>query len=178
MKCSKVQALLSEYVDNALSARDTWEVERHLSICHECTRMVNELRRIVAVLSEAPRYEVSPDFMERLQARLFALEPEPTRKTWGDYLGHLFRPRALPAWGAGLAYTVLLLMIWLLPRSSGVQNGLPNVDAGPSVEGRLIQVAKTQNVVLAASDPFEDLAAANLAADSSGLSAEEETAAY
>jgi anti-sigma factor RsiW len=171
MKCSKVQALLSEYVDNALSARDTWEVERHLSVCYECTRLVNELRRTVAILVEAPRYEVSPEFMERLQARISKLEPAPVRQTWGSSLGYLLRPRTLSAWGVGFA-CVLLLMLWFMPRSTRVSNKPLSLLEGPHVAVRLVQVAKAQNILMAASDPFEDLSAANLAADSSGSSTE------
>jgi anti-sigma factor RsiW len=172
MKCKQAQRLLSEYIDNTLSARDTWEVDRHLAACHECARLLNEMRRAVDALAAAPRFEVSTDFMERLQSRIENLRPEPARKAWLASLREMFRPRALPAWGAAAAFLVAAVL--LLPRS---QHGTTNDRFPLPLTAPFVQTANNQNVALAASDPFGDMAAANLAASSApDAAAESETA--
>src|SRR5437667_11844587 len=106
-----MQPLLSEYMDNSLSARSTWEVDRHLSECHYCTRTLNELRRTASLLSEAPRAQVSDYFVLNLQAKLAGVEPAPPRNAWIAGVRQLLRPRALPAWGAAVATCALAVVL-------------------------------------------------------------------
>src|SRR5437016_1749655 len=98
MECNSIQQQLSEYLDNALSARETWELDKHLAECNACTRLLNELRGTVQAVADAPRFEVSADFMETLNARLAKVEPKPARWAWIENIRALFRPRVLPAW--------------------------------------------------------------------------------
>src|SRR5437763_1632634 len=96
MNCKQVQPRLSEYIDNSLSARDTWEIDRHVVDCNPCNRQLNELRRTVELLTAAPRREVSDDFTASLQTRLERLEPAPARWAWVEGIGQAFRPRVMP----------------------------------------------------------------------------------
>jgi anti-sigma factor RsiW len=154
MDCQKVQPLLSEYIDNVLSARDTWEVDKHLAVCNPCTRALNEMRRTVDLLASAPRFEVSTDFMEKLQGRISALEPKPSRGAWLASLREAFRPRVLPAWGAAMAVCALALIAFVPPKAP---------TPPPPQNGEIAQTVKSQNVALAASNPLGDPAAALLA---------------
>lgn len=163
MRCSSVQPLLSEYIDNALSGRATWEVDKHLAECNVCARLVNEMRWTVGALTAAPRFEVSTDFMAQLQRRIADLEPESPRRVWLANLREMFRPRALPVWGAAAAACALAVVL-LLPRTPG-QSGGPLVRP-LKPEPSFVQAAKSQNVALAAANPLEDLATANLVASS------------
>src|SRR5436305_1599247 len=152
MNCSTVKPMLSDFIDNQLSARDTWEVDRHLPACSDCTRALNELRRTVALVADAPRREVSQEFMVGLQAKLVGLEPLPACRAWLASFAELFRPRVLPAWGAGLAAAALALIL-LLPR-------MPGLRQHPPVEQVAEQVVKTatrQNVAIQATDPLADI---------------------
>ena len=115
MKCRAVEPLLSEYVDNRLSARETISVERHLAECHACTRALNELRRTIALVAALPESKVSEDFMSGLQARLQGLEPAPAPHAWVENLRGLFRPRLLPVLGLAGA-SAALAAILLIPR--------------------------------------------------------------
>jgi anti-sigma factor RsiW len=162
MRCETAQPLLSEYIDNALSARDTWEVDKHLTDCHACTRLLNELRQTARVVADAPRFEVSPDFMERLHARIAALEPEPPRRAWASNLRALLRPRILPAWGAAMAASVWAFTLLLPPRSPA-----PILPPVAEMTVTQVQMAKIQYATLSASDPLADLTAANLDAQDS-----------
>src|SRR5258708_2937961 len=111
MNCKKFEPLLSEYIDNSLSARNTWEVDRHLADCNSCSRALNELRRTVDIVADSAQFAVSPDFMAGLQSRLAGLEPAPERRAWISWVRELFRPRVLPAWGAAAATCALAVII-------------------------------------------------------------------
>jgi anti-sigma factor RsiW len=164
MNCKQVEPLLSEYLDNTLSARDTWEVDRHLTVCPECQKTLNELRQTVSLLVQTPRFELSEDFTMKLQARLEKLEPRPSRSCWLNTLKEIFRPRVLPAWGAATVACGLLIVFILIQKPVMQEPGQP---ALPSSEITEVQQAKTQNIALSASNPLDDLSAANLAAHSS-----------
>ena len=172
MNCKTIQPLLSEYIDNALSARDTWEVDRHLGGCNSCVQAVNELRKTVSLMAEAPRFDVSANFMEKLQARIATLEPEPSRAAWFATLRQMFRPRVRPAWGAGLAACALAL-IFFVSRPSEITGVEPPLQASPI---SIVQTSQNQNVALAASNPLGDPAAAALVASNVSESGEPATA--
>jgi anti-sigma factor RsiW len=157
--------MLSEYIDNALSARDTWEVDKHLAECNACALALNEMRATVRLLAEAPRLDVSADFMEKLHARIAAIEPEQPRMSWLPNMRDLFRPRALPVWGAAAgacALTTVFFMAQIPSSHPGFQP--PAVAASPT----LVQTARNQSVALAASNPLGDPAAAALIASNAG----------
>jgi anti-sigma factor RsiW len=165
MSCKKIQPLLSEFVDNKLSARSTWEVDLHLAECHECTRLLNEMRRTVDLLADSPQFEVSADFMQRLQDRIGESEPAAPRFAWLESVRAAFRPRLLPAWGAGLA-TCALAALLLIPRGMGVISGTP------APMGQEVRQATRASVALSATDPFADLGVVNLAAQTADRQAE------
>ena len=161
MNCQRIHPLLSEYIDNALSARATWEVDKHLAECHHCTRMLNEMRRTVEALAAAPRFEVSGEFMERLQSRLANVEPEPPRSAWLSGLGAMFRPQLRPLWGAALGTCALagVMFISMKPVVEPPKPVPPSLGVPP-----MVSVAQTQNIALTANDPLGDAAAASMQA--------------
>lgn len=183
MNCHEIEPLLSEYIDNTLSARQTWEVDRHLAECNLCTHAANALRKTVALLSDAPTYDLSVDFMAKLQSRLAEVEtnqPMPSfLQNWRTNLAEMFRPRVRPVWGLGLATCVLatVLAVQFVPRS------LPAVDSPrvavvvEPVKRVTVRQAASQNIAIEASDPFGDTAAANLAAHATNESAADNGAA-
>jgi anti-sigma factor RsiW len=174
MNCQTIQPLLSEYIDNALSARDTWEVDKHLAECNACALALNEMRATVRLLGETPRFEVSDDFMEKLQARIAAVEPEPPRAHWLSNLRELFRQRALPVWGAAAGACALAAIVFIT-QVPGDQGGIqpPVVPASSPI----VQTARNQSVALAAANPLGDPAAAALIAANAAESSESSSSA-
>jgi len=165
MNCQNAKPLISEYIDNSLSARDTWELDKHFAECNPCARQLNEMRETVSVLAAAPRFEVPNDFMAKLQGRLSALEPETPRQTWLTNLREFFRPGFIrPAWGAALG-TAALALIVLFPRPSVTENKTGVVPQ--TMDHALVTVTRTQNISMAASDPLGDTAAASMAGSNS-----------
>jgi len=158
MNCRNAQPRLSEFLDNKLSARATWEVDLHLADCHECTRILNEMRRTVDLVVGAPRYEVSDDFIQNLQSRIGGLEPAAPRWAWIDAVRSAFRPRVLPVWGAAMV-TGALAIVMLVPRTEPSSPTPSSQQSSPEVRH-----ATGASVALSATDPFADLGVANLAA--------------
>lgn len=166
--CRPAHSLLSDYVDNTLSARQALEVEKHLSVCPECALLTRELRAMVNLLHISERSDTSDDFMAKLHARLDGLEPEAARprfsvaavRDWFAGLRVSLRAIHVPALSMGVAGTALIAFL--------VFQRAPQPDATvkvvPVVTDTLTEETLHRNVALAASNPFEDPAAANLAA--------------
>lgn len=165
MKCDKIEPMLSEFIDNALSARDTWEVDRHLAECHECQLTLNEMKRTIELLHDVPAFAVSDAFESKLHARLSNLQPKQDHLLWMKGLSRMFRPRLLPAWGAASVVGVVLMMMVLF-------NQKPirtiNGNTFSSTEANIVQQAKVQNMAFTAANPLEDISIANLSAHPSG----------
>lgn len=161
MNCNTVQPMLSEYIDNVLSARDTWEVDKHLADCNACGRALNEMRQTVRLIGETPRLEIGAEFMENLHTRISALAPDRPRTAWMASLRAIFRPRAFPAWGAtlGTCALALFMIVHRVPTETGLVPPIATLTAPP-----LMQTARNQSVALAAANPFGDPAAAALIA--------------
>jgi|SRR5579884_2508176 len=177
--CGKVQAFLSEYVDNALSAREVWEVEKHLAACPECAAQAHEMQATVQLLRMAERHDTSMDFMARLHARLDGLEPQQTRshplrdsvQGWLAGLRDPLRLNRLPALGLSLAMAAVVLF-FALDRPVDSVN-----PAGTPAQAISVEPLR-RHVALSASNPFDDPVAATLEAqnalhDSDGAPSEE-----
>lgn len=78
-ECEQMQPFLSEYNNNMLTAREVWEVEKHLAICKECAAYQQEMLNLLQVLAAAPRQDTNHDFMASLHARLDTIEQERAR---------------------------------------------------------------------------------------------------
>jgi hypothetical protein len=133
-------------------------VDKHLAECNPCMRMLNEMRQTVSLLATAPRFEVSQDFMAKLESRIAGVQPAPARRAWLSGLRELFRPRTLPAWGGAALAACALSLLMIVPKPSGT------VIAPPTNEPAIVQTARNQDVVLAASNPLGDASAAALVA--------------
>ena len=167
MNCQTIYPLLSEYIDNALSARDTWRVDAHLAECNACVRALNEMRQTVRLVAEMPRFEVDAEFTEKLQSRLATIEPDRPRVAWLGNIRQLFRPKAIPVWGAAACGLALII---LLPRSPHDQVEVQPIGAPPRPS--IVQTARNQSVALAAANPLGDPAAAALIAANSNETGE------
>ncbi|MBO7611178.1 MAG: zf-HC2 domain-containing protein [Elusimicrobia bacterium] len=62
MNCNKAQELISQYIDNKLSAQSVSELQKHFEECSKCKQDYIMLKNIKAVLSKTPKKELSSDF--------------------------------------------------------------------------------------------------------------------
>ena len=177
-ECQKTQSLLSDFMENMLSGREAWNVEKHLTLCQPCTQYLRELEVTVSLLKAAPQRDTSDDFMARLHAQLDNVEPEaqslPSR--WRDRaadFGALLRNPRVPAVGLSLSAVALIAALAVnqfAPGTSPVNNA-PAAIATPTPTAASAQTLN-HNVALSANNPFDDPAAANLEAQSQPDAAE------
>jgi hypothetical protein len=170
--CLQAQSLLSDYVDNTLSARQVLDVEKHLTDCPDCAALAREMRTTVSLLRSSARFDTDNDFMAKLHARLDGLEPEAahprltlaTARDWFASVRGSLRARRVPALSLGVAATAIIAFI-VLPHTPASNTDLTNpLRPGTGSPSPIAADTLRRNVALAASNPFEDPAAANLAA--------------
>lgn len=183
--CRSIEPLLAEYQENALSARQVWEVEKHLTVCAACTQLWQQMQATVQALQSAERYDTGDDFMARLHARLDTLEPEmvsgrshketaqadrngtmPHRRSlkeatqdWLTGLRLGLRAWQFPALTAGFAAATLVLMAY------GNFSIAPAAHTTPPAVAHTAAPVLSQQVAFVASNPFDDPVAAKAEVD-------------
>jgi anti-sigma factor RsiW len=169
-ECRQAQSLLSDYIDNTLSARQVLDIEKHLTDCPECATRARDLRTTVNLLQRSERFDTDDDFMAKLHARLDGLEPEATRarlsvaaiRDWLAGMRVSLRAARVPALSLGVAATALFAAFIFQRASEPAVSGTGT--PAPVSEMPIAAQTLHRNVALAASNPFEDPVAANLAA--------------
>jgi len=174
-QCRDAQSLLSEYADNALSARQTWEVEKHLALCRDCAEVSRQMQATVALLRRAEKHDTADDFMAKLHARLDRLEPTRSRRSLKDQaqdwligVRDSLRTHRVPALSLGVSMAAVVALLVLLPNRAEKGFTVPPTGSGISVPAptEALQHNLQRNVALSARDPFADPAAENLSAQS------------
>lgn len=75
MDCREFREKHVAFVDDTLPGIDLVAMQRHVLECEPCARHDASVRRALMVLRSLPEIEPSPDFAERLNARLHAVGP-------------------------------------------------------------------------------------------------------
>jgi anti-sigma factor RsiW len=104
--CDRVDALLSAYIEQDTSPAETRFVDGHLTLCPRCRQQLDEMRTLLARLSQLPRVETSADFTERVIARTTGLEPAGLEE---PVLIEL--PSRRPVWAVPLAAAAALALV-------------------------------------------------------------------
>lgn len=112
--CSVIDALLSDYFEGTLDAGDRTRVERHLSVCRRCARLVSELEGITQAARALPPLEVPRDLWPavaaRIQAPVVAMRPAMTaRDRWTRLAAHWRAAAAAVVLVAGTAGTTYVI---------------------------------------------------------------------
>ncbi len=76
MDCREFRNKHVAFVDDLLPAFDMDAMERHLLACSNCARQNTKIRRSLLIVRNLPPIEASPEFINRLNARLAELGPE------------------------------------------------------------------------------------------------------
>ena len=74
MDCREFRAQHIGFVDDTLPAVEMDAMHQHLTVCVRCSRHDTAIRRGLLIVRNLPRVELSPDFMDRLNARLHSLD--------------------------------------------------------------------------------------------------------
>ncbi len=74
MDCREFREKHFAFVDDTLAGVELVGAQMHLTECEECSRRDATVRRSLMLFRSLPRIEPSPDFSERLEAKLRALK--------------------------------------------------------------------------------------------------------
>jgi predicted anti-sigma-YlaC factor YlaD len=70
LSCRELAALVTEYLEGALSVPDQLRFQLHLGLCADCRAYLRQMKHTVAVLKELPPEEAIPSPMrEELLSR-------------------------------------------------------------------------------------------------------------
>ena len=67
MTCKEVVEIVSDYLEDALSAQDRARVEAHLAGCAGCTTYVEQMREIIRLTGMLTEEQVPTEHRERLR---------------------------------------------------------------------------------------------------------------
>ena len=98
MACKEFIERHSEYLDGMLSADERRRFDAHLARCKSCRRYRRVLARGLAAWRALPPVSTSPDFLPRLQHRLYHVD-ESSKRSWRSQFG---RAAAIAVASAGL----------------------------------------------------------------------------
>lgn len=104
--CSRIENLLSEYIDEELSKSDFIDVENHLSVCADCRAELAALRALVSASNEIETAQPPADLRMRIAA---ATTQKQRGGRWVAVRDHLFSFRPL-AWAGGAAVAMFALL--------------------------------------------------------------------
>jgi hypothetical protein len=95
--------MMSAYLDDALSAKETEQVDFHMPLCDVCVLETDELRSVISVLRAMPTVPAPKSFAIPVPERAWV--PEPSRPWWSP--APLMGLRAAAA-GAAIALAIVL----------------------------------------------------------------------
>ena len=119
------QAMISSYLDSALSNKDMEQVDFHISSCDFCAQEIDEIRAVVGVLRAMPTVPAPRSFAIPVPARSWV--PEPSRSWWS--------PAPLLGLRAAAAGAAITLAVVFAGDLSGTLGSAPDVP---------IQVGRTE----------------------------------
>ena len=180
--CRVTREQLSAYLDNTLSARNVWDVEKHLTACPDCAEVSRQMQATVNMLHSVERLDTGDDFMAKLHARLDDLKPAPAHRNsladWMREAGANLRSglisRRASGFGMGMAVAgVAAFAIFThLPAPIG-HDPQPIAIVAPAAVAPNSDVHESlqRNVALTANDPLGDVAAEYLESAEGGKEA-------
>ncbi|MGH9119825.1 MAG: anti-sigma factor family protein [Acidimicrobiales bacterium] len=64
--CRQAVELLTDYLEGALSRRDTARLEAHLAACEHCSTYLDQLRRTIDTLGQVEPETLTPEVQDEL----------------------------------------------------------------------------------------------------------------
>jgi hypothetical protein len=106
MDCREFRNKHVAFVDDLLPAIEMDAMQRHVSVCPGCSRQDISIRRSLMIVRNLPPIEASPDFFNKLNARLAELGPEARADVVAprNYMSSAASFTALAAGIAAIAY--------------------------------------------------------------------------
>jgi len=133
MNCSETRALMSLYLDGAMTGKQMGETHEHLSTCPKCGPVYVKLRRTQSLVAELGRKPAPPDLALRLRVAI-SREAAKNRIPWHQSLRvrmeNAFSAFAVPATAGALSAIVvfgLLIGYFAMPPVLQAENDVPTM---------------------------------------------------
>lgn len=128
IKCEEFEALLSDYLEDALDERDQLNAEAHVAGCARCRGLVVDLVELREEAARLPELKPTHDLWDGIAARIDA--PATTlgdrRVTWQSRARLAAAAVVLVAATAGITWTVARRPATLVTASSDTTTGVPD----------------------------------------------------
>lgn len=136
MDCREFRDNHAPYIDQRLSAIDENEMRLHAQQCERCAEHDTRVRRSLILVRSLPTIDVSPDFQDRLNARIRALPP-----AHGVAVATRPSMRAFAAIAATVLFVTSLASAFFVRGTPDAIRLAPVVATLPEIEGGNSQVA-------------------------------------
>lgn len=84
MACQKVEELLVDYIEGALSSEEEQEVRDHIETCSSCQKELEQQQEILRLLDiEVEKVEVPHDLMMQVQEKI---DQQPHKSRWKPFV--------------------------------------------------------------------------------------------
>ncbi|MFI5316963.1 MAG: anti-sigma factor family protein [Myxococcota bacterium] len=80
MTCKELAELVTDYLDGALPVRERLAFDRHIALCPDCGRYLEQMRHAVTTLGRLPPEPIPPDVEAKLLAQFRDWKRERARK--------------------------------------------------------------------------------------------------
>jgi len=109
MECSKVELILSEYLDGSSPADEHQQIAKHLDGCPHCSALLREMQSALALCRNFPTLDMDPRFVESI---LLHTSGRPRTRSFREIFNQYFvRPLLTPRLAVGASLAALFLII-------------------------------------------------------------------
>ncbi len=111
MDCSKIEQLLSAYMESSLHVDEKNQVEGHLKSCRHCSELLHEMQSAAALCQSYPALELEPDLLETI---LLRTSGRPRTLSFRErFHKYFWGPLLTPRFAAGTVLATLFLALTL-----------------------------------------------------------------
>ncbi len=109
MECSKIELILSEYLDRSLPADEQEQVAQHLEGCPNCSALFHAMQSALALCHNFPTLDMDPRCIESI---LLHTSGRPRTRSFREALNqYILRPLLTPRLAIGTSLAALFLII-------------------------------------------------------------------
>lgn len=126
MKCSKVQKLLSSYLDKELKEKKSKRIEKHLSQCSTCSEELEAFKSLHLLFTLAERKEPHLDLWPLIHSQLIEEAAQTRRKVRPEVSLEWIRRALTPAFSKGLVILFVISLIYVLPALPSIRKSSPD----------------------------------------------------
>jgi len=74
MHCDTIKEIISDYIDNSLEPGLKSQINKHLEVCLNCKKLVQQVKAITIQLNQVSKIKTSAEFDKNLRARIIGAD--------------------------------------------------------------------------------------------------------